>query len=99
MPYLFANSVEGIQLYALLFLLGSLTVAALSDLRRMAAQKEFAEFWILFTGIILVYEIAVVSGEYSLTNPFLVKWILIGVISALSFTRFLFRFVIPNQPL
>ena len=38
-----------LQTYGLVFLLGSLTVASLSDLRRLAAQKDFAEVWGLRT--------------------------------------------------
>lgn len=64
---------EVIQLYGLIFLLGSFTVASLSDLRRMAAQKDFAEVWALFTMILFAYDL------YVLTNIglFLLKWSLI----------------------
>jgi hypothetical protein len=46
-----------LQLYGLVFLLGSLTVAALSDIRRMAAQKDFAEVWVAFTLLFFLYDL------------------------------------------
>lgn len=62
-----------IQLYGLIFLMGSFTVASLSDLRRMAAQKDFAEVWALFTLILFSYDIYLL-GSVSLL---LLKWSLI----------------------
>jgi hypothetical protein len=64
-----------LQLYGLVFLLGSLTVAALSDLRRMAAQRDFAEVWGVFAAAALFYDTLLLYG----TEPFWVglKWVLV----------------------
>lgn len=65
-----------LQLYGLVFLIGSLTVASLSDIRRMAAQKDFAEVWAGFTILFLLYDIY----HLDQLNPTLVvvKWGLIA---------------------
>ncbi len=62
-----------IEGYGLVFLLGSLTVASLSDLRRMAAQKDFSEVWAVFTLALFAFDI------YQLEHigVFLLKWSLI----------------------
>jgi len=41
-------NISNIQIYLLWFLLGSFTVATLSDLKHMSAQKEFVQIWFLF---------------------------------------------------
>ncbi|MBL7053588.1 hypothetical protein ISS06_00075 [Patescibacteria group bacterium] len=41
--------ISAIQVYLLWFLLGSFTVATLSDLKYLSAQREFIEIWIIFT--------------------------------------------------
>jgi hypothetical protein len=56
-----------LQLYGLVFLLGSLTVAALSDLRRMAAQKDFAEVWGVFAFVAVVFDAYMLSETEPLT--------------------------------
>ena len=65
-----------LQLYGLVFLIGSLTVASLSDIRRMAAQKDFAEVWAAFTLLFLLYDIYHIDQ----LNPKMVavKWVLIA---------------------
>ncbi len=45
------------QLYGLIFLLGSFSVATLSDLKTMTAQREFMEVWILFVFAFLAYDV------------------------------------------
>ncbi len=45
------------QLYGLIFLLGSFSVATLSDLKTMTAQREFMEVWILFILAFLAYDV------------------------------------------
>jgi hypothetical protein len=74
-----ANS---LQFYGLLFLLGSFTVASLSDIKRMAAQKEFAQVWLVFIAAVFLYDfyrIAEIHLAY-----FTVKWILIGLFALVS---------------
>jgi len=72
-----------IYIWALFFLLGTLTVASLSDLKRMAAQKEFMEVWLAFAVIVFLFDL------YSLKNPtFLaLKWGLIVVLALLSWRK------------
>jgi len=64
------------QLYGLVFLLGSLSVAALSDLRRMAAQRDFAEVWGVFTLAALAYDVYTLAD----VDPTMLalKWALIA---------------------
>ena len=64
-----------LQLYGLVFLLGSLTVAALSDLRRMAAQKDFAEVWGAVTLLSLAYDAHAFAEADALTLA--LKWVFI----------------------
>ncbi|MBU0762219.1 MAG: hypothetical protein KKD39_04285 [Candidatus Altiarchaeota archaeon] len=65
------------QLYALIFLLGSLSVASLSDLRRMAAQKDFAEIWWAYTILMFATDTSYgIMGELNLI-AFATKWLLI----------------------
>lgn len=45
------------QLYGLIFLLGSFSVATLSDIKTMTAQREFLEIWILFSLAFLAYDV------------------------------------------
>lgn len=45
------------QLLGLAFLLGSFTVATLSDLKRLSAQREFLELWVLFTVGVFAYDV------------------------------------------
>lgn len=70
-----------IQMYALIFLLGSLTVASLSDIRRMAAQKDFAEVWALFTLVALIYD----ALSYDVLENLLIKWFLIVLFALVAF--------------
>ncbi len=66
-----------LQLYGLIFLVGSLTVSSLSDIRRMAAQRDFAEVWVAFTLLFLLYDIYHIDQ----LNPFnvVLKWLIISV--------------------
>ncbi len=72
------------QIYALFFLLGSLVVSSISDIKTTAAQKEFFHFWLLFTGVMFAmdfYPQLVGGSEMTL---FSAKWVLITVFSILS---------------
>jgi hypothetical protein len=76
-------SLSQIQLYALAFLIGSFAVAALSDVRRMSAQREFVEVWLLAVIALFAYDVwRVYSGE-SYEVP-VVRWLLIIFISIAS---------------
>src|SRR5262245_5372103 len=44
------------QQFGLAFLLGSFVVATLSDLRRLSAQHEFLEVWVVFLLAVLGFE-------------------------------------------
>lgn len=68
------------QVYGLFFILGTFAVATLSDIKKLAAQREFFEIWIGFVVIMFLYDI------YAKSNPNLLalKWILIVGFSALS---------------
>jgi hypothetical protein len=73
-----------IQNYALVFLLGSLTVSSLSDLRRLAAQADFAEIWGAFTAVMFAADVYTgLTGELNLL-AFTLKWALI--LTAVVFT-------------
>lgn len=73
-------------LYALWFLLGSQAVAGLSDLRRMAAQREFMEVWIIFAVVVFGLDgWRVYQGND--VAVFLVKWALILAAALLSWQR------------
>jgi len=79
-------NVDQPQFYGFLFLLGSFTVASLSDLKRMAAQKEFAEVWVLFTLVFLGYDFYRLSGIP--LAVFAVKWSMIIVFAVFSWRFF-----------
>jgi len=72
------------QIYALFFLLGSLAVSSISDIKMTAAQKEFFQFWVLFTGIMFVVDLypRITAGEELMM--FSAKWVLIAVFCVLS---------------
>jgi len=68
------------QVYGLFVLLGTFTVATLSDIKKLAAQREFFEIWIGFVILMFLYDI------YTKNNPNILalKWILIVGFSVLS---------------
>ncbi|MFH1054545.1 MAG: hypothetical protein V1744_00465 [Candidatus Altiarchaeota archaeon] len=79
-----------IQTPALVFLLGSLTVSSLSDLKRMAAQADFAEVWAAFTGFMFLSDVYFgVAGQLPLI-PFVVKWVMILLFAAATTQTHLF---------
>lgn len=86
---LFSLDVTSPQLYGLVFLLGSLTVASLSDVRRMAAQQDFAEVWAVVAVTAFVYDgVRVGFGQWGALS-FAVKWLLIVVIAIVLHARWL----------
>jgi hypothetical protein len=75
------------QTYALIFLLGSLSVASISDLRRMAAQKDFTEVWWAYTIIMFLIEAAYgINGEISHIT-FTLKWALMALAALIITTQ------------
>ena len=69
--------------YALFFLLGSFTVASLSDIRRMSAQSEFLHIWVLALLALFVVDVYLLRGpEY---DRFTFKWVAIAVLCLLSY--------------
>ncbi|PSG96168.1 hypothetical protein BRD56_12005 [Thermoplasmatales archaeon SW_10_69_26] len=76
------------QLLGLAFLLGSFAVASLSDLKRLSAQREFLEVWILFTLGVLAYDgITLWQAGWQLWPVAVAKWTAIAVLGALSWER------------
>jgi len=75
------------QQLGLAFLLGSFTVATLSDIKRLSAQREFLEVWLLFLLGVLVFEIYDMRVGKIDSATFAVKWGLIALLSFLSFER------------
>ena len=72
------------QQFGLAFLLGSFAVATWSDLKRLSAQREFVEIWLLFALAMLGYDVwRAQGGEVSWLRVG-VKWGLIGLASLLS---------------
>lgn len=73
-------------LYALWFLLGSQAVAGLSDLRRMAAQREFMEVWIAFSVVVFAMDLyRIYQGADWII--LVVKWVLIAAVALLSWQK------------
>ncbi len=68
--------------YGLFFLLGSFTVASLSDVRRMSAQSEFLHVWVL--AFLALFVLDVYAMRDSLLDRFVVKWLAILVLALLS---------------
>ncbi len=69
--------------YGLFFLLGSFTVASLSDIRRMSAQSEFLHIWILALLALFVVDVYLLRGPEA--DRFAVKWGAITVLSLMSY--------------
>ena len=72
------------QIHALVFLLGSLTVSSLSDLRRMAAQADFAEVWAAYTIVLFSFDVYLGLTAQMALAPFMLKWVLIVVFAAVT---------------
>lgn len=74
------------QIYGLLFLMGSLAVATISDLKKLAAQKEFFQFWAVFAAGMFLLDLHPVLQSGEMPGGFLAKWIAIPVICVLSYS-------------
>lgn len=82
---LFALELSLYQVYGLFFLLGSFVVASISDLKHMAAQREFMDVWLAFAVVMAALD-AWRSG-FQPEVTMLAKWALILVLSILSWHR------------
>ena len=79
-----ALSLSHWQQLGLAFLLGSFAVATWSDLKYLAAQREFLEVWLFFLVAVLIHDaVQVRLGRFE-TTTVLVKWGLIAALSVLS---------------
>ncbi|MCK5038099.1 MAG: hypothetical protein KAS16_03270 [Thermoplasmata archaeon] len=74
------------QLYGLIFLIGSFTVATLSDLKYMKAQSEFVEVWVL--ALIVFLAIDIWRWDSLDQNQAIAKWILIFIFMPLAHHSF-----------
>ncbi len=66
-----------LRIYSLIFLLGSLSVSSLSDLKRMAAQTDFAEVWWAFTGVMFAADAGLGTAGIIGIIQFIAKWAII----------------------
>jgi len=80
--------INAIQVYLLWFLLGSFTVATLSDLKHLSAQKEFLEIWVLFIFIMFTADIYNYFRLEQNLFYLLAKWVLIIIILPIYFYWF-----------
>ncbi|MCK5414221.1 MAG: hypothetical protein KAJ35_02440 [Thermoplasmata archaeon] len=83
----FDFTMEPIQLYALSFLLGSFSVATLSDMKRMSAQSEFVSVWAIIAIGLFIIDVYLVGTDKLAWDIFGLKWILIIIFSLLSHER------------
>ena len=72
------------QQFGLAFLLGSFTVATLSDLKRLSAQREFLEVWLLLLLAVLAFDAWRAHDGQASVPVLFVKWGLILGLSVLS---------------
>jgi len=76
------------QQLGLAFLLGSFAVATWSDLKRLSAQREFVEIWLVFVAAMLAFDVYQAQGQ-DLEGWLVpgIKWGLIAVFSLFSLAR------------
>jgi hypothetical protein len=81
------------QQFGLAFLLGSFAVATWSDLKRLSAQREFVEIWLLFTLAMLGHDVWSVHVGGMPLERVGVKWglIILASILSVSWVGVLFR--------
>ena len=80
-------TMDPLQIYGLMFLLGSYSVATLSDLKRMSAQSEFVSVWAIIAISLFVIDVYLVGTDKLDMNMFAAKWILIVIFSILCHER------------
>jgi len=81
------------QQFGLAFLLGSFAVATWSDLKRLSAQREFLEIWLLFILAMLIFDWYHAYHGHARPAIVGIKWGLIAIFSLVSLRQFgvLFR--------
>jgi hypothetical protein len=81
------------QQLGLAFLLGSFAVATWSDLKYLAAQREFLEVWLFFLVAALALDVYQAYTGGASRPTLLLKWALIALLSVASLRQFgwLFR--------
>lgn len=73
------------RLYALFFLLGSFVVATVSDVKHLAAQREFLEVWAVFAAAVFALDLW--QAGFEPEPALVVKWVLIVLFSALCWEK------------
>jgi hypothetical protein len=76
------------QQLGLAFLLGSFAVATWSDLKYLAAQREFLEVWVIFLLAALIHDAVQVHLGRMPGGMTIGKWLLLAVLSLLSLRQF-----------
>ena len=76
-----------LTLYGLAFLLGSYSVATLSDLKRMSAQSEFVSIWAIIAIGLFVIDVYLMGIDELRWELFVGKWLIIVAFSLLSHER------------
>lgn len=82
---LFALDLSLYQVYGLFFLLGSFVVASISDVKHLAAQREFMDVWLAFAGLMALLDAW--RAGFQPDTTLLLKWALVVVLSLLSWQR------------
>ena len=77
-------TLDPLQIYGLFFILGSYSVATLSDLKRMSAQSEFVSVWAIIAIGLFIVDVYLLAREELPFDEFVVKWLLIVGFSVLS---------------
>ena len=80
----FEFTMDPLQMYGLMFVLGSYSVATLSDLKRMSAQSEFVSVWAIIAIGLFVVDVYLVGTDQNPWDMFAVKSLLIVALSILS---------------
>lgn len=82
---LFALDLSLLQVYGLFFLLGSFVVASISDVKHLAAQREFMDVWLAFAA--LMAGLDAWRAGFLPDLALLLKWGLLVALSLLSWRR------------
>ncbi len=80
-------SMDQTQLYGLAFLLGSYSVATLSDIKRMSAQSEFVSIWAIIAIGLFIIDVYLMGVEKLAWELWAAKWSIIVFFSIISHER------------